>query len=434
MIIPLRQHGLSAASALLLGTLVAVHYARLDLTLSHYDARAHLVVARRILDNLTPGWWLIGAIWLPLPHLLNALLTEPLLFGLMLLAIARLVDWCGTHLRHDADPSRRRADARTIGALFALACLTRYEAWPVSGAAIALTAFVLWRRHAPGGALQAVASMAAWPLGAMLGFMAFSRVVIGEWFVTSGFYVPDNPVRGRPLAVAGSILQGVVDLSGMGLLVLGLLGLTALLACGVAGRDRSRALVPLALVTTAVLPFSAFFAGHPHRVRYMVPLIAAQAIGAGALAGLWRRTSWATALLATAVVALELRPLDANAAMVLEAQWDRPSAMARRAVTECLRREWDGEAILASMGSLGHYMQELSHAGFDVRDFIHEGNEAIWDRAVIRARPFAGWVLLSEREDNRDALAGYVQKNPALLEGFARVCEGGLVALYRRVR
>ena len=45
----------------------------LGLTLSHYDARGHLVVARRIVDSMTPGWQQIGAVWLPLPHLLNAL-------------------------------------------------------------------------------------------------------------------------------------------------------------------------------------------------------------------------------------------------------------------------------------------------------------------------------------------------------------------------
>src|SRR5205823_14301940 len=31
------------------------------------------VVARRIFDNLTPGWQQVGAVWLPLPHLLNAI-------------------------------------------------------------------------------------------------------------------------------------------------------------------------------------------------------------------------------------------------------------------------------------------------------------------------------------------------------------------------
>src|SRR3989440_13017718 len=55
------------------GALVALHYYRLGLTLSHYDARGHLIVARRIIDSITPGWQQIGAVWLPLPHVLNAL-------------------------------------------------------------------------------------------------------------------------------------------------------------------------------------------------------------------------------------------------------------------------------------------------------------------------------------------------------------------------
>jgi hypothetical protein len=55
------------------GAIAAWHYARLGLTLSHYDARAHLVVARRVIDSLTPGWRQLGAFWLPLPHLVNLL-------------------------------------------------------------------------------------------------------------------------------------------------------------------------------------------------------------------------------------------------------------------------------------------------------------------------------------------------------------------------
>ena len=64
---------LLALAAALGGTVVALQYHRLGLTLSHYDARGHLVVARRVFDSLTPGWQQIGAIWLPLPHLLNAI-------------------------------------------------------------------------------------------------------------------------------------------------------------------------------------------------------------------------------------------------------------------------------------------------------------------------------------------------------------------------
>ena len=58
---------------LLIGTAVALIYYQRGLTLSHYDAKAHLVVARRVLDSLTPEYSQIGAVWLPLPHLLNLL-------------------------------------------------------------------------------------------------------------------------------------------------------------------------------------------------------------------------------------------------------------------------------------------------------------------------------------------------------------------------
>src|SRR5687768_3091280 len=61
------------ALAAILGTSAAAVYWRAGLSLSHYDARAHLVVARRIFDSLTPSWEQIGAVWLPLPHVLNAL-------------------------------------------------------------------------------------------------------------------------------------------------------------------------------------------------------------------------------------------------------------------------------------------------------------------------------------------------------------------------
>src|SRR3954452_22564534 len=76
MIIPAARRALAIAVAAVAaagGVLVAVHYHHLGLTLSHYDARGHLVVARRIFDSITPGWQQLGAVWLPLPHLLNAL-------------------------------------------------------------------------------------------------------------------------------------------------------------------------------------------------------------------------------------------------------------------------------------------------------------------------------------------------------------------------
>ena len=48
--------------AAIMGTITAALYWRADLSLSHYDARAYLVVARRIVDSLTPSWEQIGAV------------------------------------------------------------------------------------------------------------------------------------------------------------------------------------------------------------------------------------------------------------------------------------------------------------------------------------------------------------------------------------
>ena len=47
---------LLAAWGLLIGLAAAIFYYRRGLTLSHYDAKAHLVVARRVLDSLTPEY------------------------------------------------------------------------------------------------------------------------------------------------------------------------------------------------------------------------------------------------------------------------------------------------------------------------------------------------------------------------------------------
>jgi hypothetical protein len=87
---------------------------------------------------------------------------------------------------------------------------------------------------------------------------------------------------------------------------------------------------------------------------------------------------------------------------------------------------------MASMGSLGHYMQELSRAGLRIRDFLHEGNGDIWLAALEGARPYAGWVLIEEKAEGGDVLAHLARDKPWFLDGFTRVCEGAGLALYER--
>ena len=483
-----------ACAAAGLGGAVAFRYHLLGLTLSHYDARGHLVVARRIADSLTPGWQQLGAVWLPLPHLLNAIpvqldwcyrtggsavaisilafalataslawivakvtgslvaagltavvfalnpnvlylqatpMTEPLLLGLTIAGVALLIDWCEPHTAQGTTPAR--ASASAVGWMFALACLTRYEAWPVTATALAAAVWVRreraesWREAAAD-----VARIGLYPAAAILAFCLFSRVVVGQWFVSGGFFTPENVALGRPRLAADQIAWGVRAISGYGLTALGAAGLAAAAAVGLAQARRRHLMIPIALAASAALPWTAFIEGHPYRIRYMVPLIAAEAVGAGFVAGLSKRFRIVTAALVLAAAAWELRPLDITAPMVVEAQWDQPNIARRRPMSDYLRAEYHGETVMASMGSLGHYMQELSGSGLRLKDFLHEGNGDIWLNALENPRPFAGWILIDERDEGGDMLAAIVRRHPSFLDGFVRVGEGAGVALYRR--
>jgi hypothetical protein len=133
-----------------------------------------------------------------------------------------------------------------------------------------------------------------------------------------------------------------------------------------------------------------------------------------------------------AFAVVELRPFDQKAPMVVEAQWDRPNIAGRLPVTDYLRDHYDGTTVMASMGSLGHYMQELSEDGFALRDFLHEGNGDIWLNALYGPRPYVGWVLVEEKAEGGDMLAVEAREHPAFLAGYSRVAEGAGLALYRR--
>jgi hypothetical protein len=50
-----------------------IYYISNGLALAYNDARSHLDIGRRVVENLTPGFAQLGSVWLPLPHLLMTL-------------------------------------------------------------------------------------------------------------------------------------------------------------------------------------------------------------------------------------------------------------------------------------------------------------------------------------------------------------------------
>ncbi len=479
------------------GVMAALHYAALDLTLSHYDAKAHLVVARRVADSLTPGWKQFGGVWLPLPHVLNTWpvqvdswyrtglsgavisvlgfvlaatalaaltwrlsgsrlaaatawavfagnpnvlylqstpMTEALLFGLLAASALAVTAW--------AAPGSR-VSATWPGVALALAVLTRYEAWPVAPAL--LVAAWMARARADGATAHAwrtslarVIGLAMWPAIAIGLFLVNSRVSTGVWFTTGGFFVAENEAHGNPLSALWQVGWGGVRLMGPWTATFALAGAPIALwwARQPPGHRRARAWMTLALAGTAALPFYAFLQGHPFRIRYMVALVLATAVLAGFAVAAWPRR-WlrlAAAALVIGTALVETPPLDPSAPMVVEAQWDRPNIADRASVTAQLAREFDRprHKILASMGSLAHYMQEMASAGFRLDDFVHEGTDDVWPDALEDPRRHVQWILFEEKAEGGDVLTQRRERFPAFVQGFARVAEAAGVALYRR--
>src|SRR5688572_22728222 len=267
-VIIVRTERLLAAAAAAAGSLAWLAYLNAGLVLSHYDAKAHLVVARRVIDNITPGWQQLGAVWLPLPHLIHLLptqidvlyrtgafaslvsiaclavttfamarlvmhmtgsrlgatvaaallvlnpnllylhatpMTEPLLLATTFLSVLWLYEWA---------PTNEERVPRRIGWLLFAAMWTRYEAWAIVAAAIAATVYASARlgasRHT---LLRQATSLLAWPAAAVVIFMINSRVTVGRWFVTGGFFVPDPMYLRRPLEDIAAVGWGAYQLS-----------------------------------------------------------------------------------------------------------------------------------------------------------------------------------------------------------------------------
>ena len=483
------------------GVFAAVHYHRLGLSLAHYDARAHLVVARRVFDSLLPGWQQVGAVWLPLPHLLNAIpvqidglyrtgysgiaisiasmvlavwaiatlihratgsvvggavaaallmlnpdvlylqstpMTEPLLFGTTFLAIALIGEWTANLQLPASDP--RSPTSTAPGLACVAAVLTRYEAWPIVATGIVLAFGALLRRGwTITSAWRAVRGLALWPLWAVAAFLVNSKITVGAWFISGGFFVAENPALGHPwlawtqlweglIRLAGPVLPWVAVLSAVGIVIA-----VVLPPKGGSHEIRPEVILPLALVACAVLPGLAYFKGHPVRIRYDVPLVAAAAALTGvAVALLPRRAQAAAGVVIVALTAWQVPAFDATAPVVVESQRDAGNVAGRRAVTAYLEAHWDGQPIMMSMGSLGHYMHDLSASGFRAKDFLHEGIGEIWVHAARNPRPFVEWIAIEERAEGGDTLHWRATHDAGFLSGYSRVAGGGGVGLYRR--
>ena len=173
-------------------------------------------------------------------YLQSTPMTEPLLLATCLLAIALTAEWV------DADGT---AGTRAAGWAIVAACMTRYEAWPVCGALIALAWLALLRRGQPlGASLRRTIRLATYPAIALVLFSANSRWTTGTWFVPAGFFVPENEALGNATLAFAQVRESVVETVGRCVVVARICGVTARRSgggaparpCAAAARARAR--------------------------------------------------------------------------------------------------------------------------------------------------------------------------------------------------
>lgn len=314
------------------GIVCFLYYYANQLTLAHYDAKAHMLVARRIVDSLEPGYAQMGVNWLPLIHLVylpfvvfdsqyrsgilpslisvvsfalsgwlayrisfrvtgsvaagifaaavllanpnlqylqSCPLTEPLYMALFLLAVDSLIVW-------------RDSGETTLpwmAAIWtALGAFCRYEGWYFLAGVLLLLAYDFWTRYMPrrravrAGALF----LGVFSIPAILHF-GYIWLRLGDNFfnrVAAGHPDPYLTYK-RPVL---SLVYHLAELTQMAAIIplsMAAVGLLILLCRR--GGFRSRA--PLLLLwIPSLINISALYWGLVYRLRYSVLLLPAVAV------------------------------------------------------------------------------------------------------------------------------------------------------------
>ncbi len=307
------------------------YYAR-GLTVAHYDAKAHLLVARRMVDSLEPGYGQMGVNGLPLVHLVylpfvifdsqyksgllpsilsvlafavsgwlcyrisfritgsiaagvfaaiillanpnlqylqSCPLTEPLYMMLLLLALESLISWRESD--HTSQPWM-------AAVWLSLGALCRYEGWYVFAGLLLLLAYDFWTQYMPRRkVIQAAAvfvSVFAVPAIAHFGYIF---IQLGDSFfrrVAEGRADPYLTYK-RPFL---SVIYHIAELSQMAAIVPLLMAAVGLLLFLVQRQKVSKR-IPLALLwLPSLINISALYWGLIYRLRYSVLLLPAVAI------------------------------------------------------------------------------------------------------------------------------------------------------------
>jgi hypothetical protein len=467
-------------SAILLSCLSSCIYIRENLHIVHFDSKGHQMVARRILDNLNPGFKQIGAFWLPLPHLLyfplvqsdyiyyhglagtpfsmiSFVLTVLLLYRLLEKVLDPLSAFCGSVLYltnpnmlylqstaltenmcilflvgatyffvlHAASKNRKMLFACSV--VSALGVLTRYENWFVLPV-VALLILVLNLKEKRGLKNLVIDEtiFAALTVAAVCLAFWLSWYTTGHWYtdITYKYKTDFQPAQGSYVLSIAVILYTIGKLISFDWAAIALLGFFALV------RKRFRDpvfLASLVLLAPILTYMHAYGDGHPTRIRYGLTFVPAAAYFISYWPG---RSRLFTYLFAVFLAYVNLfSPFYWNNATVLmvESMRDGENIAIQRDLYNDLHEQDDGKLILVDMGEIGATIYDLK---LPIKRFVHQGAKPYWNDAYTYGHPetVVGWVFMTQG----DKLWVKFHDDPNFHTHFMMVARRGFLELYKQ--
>ena len=441
-----------ALCAVVMSVCAYAYFADKGMALGYKDSISHLQIAARTLHSPTAGFAQLGGVWLPLPHLLmlpliwvepwyysgfagsavsmvsyvvacvyvykmafgltraripalggflvfalnpNILymqstpMTESLLFAAIAATAYYVQKWIQIDQHADKYPY---LFAAAIAAF--IACLTRYEAWPMTLVIGMIVLFVTWRQYgrqamagiALGFAFLAGAAIVLWLGWNLLIFGNPLNFQNGKYAKPSLWVGEGERTVGHPGLAARTYWYAVVENLGIAVVLAMILGAVALVLV----RRRLDSLPVLGLLTIAPFFVGALVVGqrplHVAQITgdlYNVRFGLFMAIPAGILVAylflLLPSRTWVAGLVV--VAACTLLPLAPRGPthIVTAQEGSIGSPATANATSEFLREHYDGGVILIE--SFGNEAI-LFHARIPLTNNVYEGSYQKWDPAL----------------------------------------------------
>ena len=465
-------------SAALLSCIATWVFASNNLHIAHFDAKGHLLVPRRIFDNLNPGLRQIGAFWLPLPHILylpfvqsdylyfSGLAGTPIsmvcfiatawvFFRLVETVFDGFAAFCSS-LLYITNPNmlylqttpltenlsllfligsvycfvlffmhQRRKFLVASSLISVLGVLTRYENWFVFASLGLLLMILSWREKrgfknfVVDALILGVPNVAAMALTFWINWYTTGQAYMDHSFKHTDF----QPAQGS------FFLAFLVILYTLGNLISYDWVLFALIAALLLFRTRFREthfLASLAILGPFLLYLYEYRDNHPTRIRYGLPFVPIAFYFLAYWPGKSRLITFLFFVLFSHVMITSPFYQVGSSELLKESMRDSENLALQAGLVSYLQSHDDGKLILAAMGDIAPLLYDLK---LPVKRYVHEGAKPYWNDAVTYGHPekVVGWVFMTQD----DRVWKKLHDDPEFHKHFALIGRNGFLELYK---